>query len=134
MFNHSLFNALFGETVVPARFDRSAAIDAYRRGETLFIHVDLPGVAPESIEVGKDGDWLSITGERHYAPEVTDQVLVTERPFGKFNRRILVDERLDLSDAIAELADGVLTLQIPVAAKSKAEKIQVKINRRPEQR
>ncbi len=129
MFNHPLFNALFAETSVPARFDRTAAIDAYRRGETVILHVDLPGVAPGSIEVGMDGDWLSITGERHYAPEVTDQVLIAERPFGKFHRRLQLGNRLDVSKTEAEIADGVLTLLIPVTSASKAQKIDIKVVR-----
>jgi len=72
---------LFG--IDPSReFDRTPVlpIDAYRRGDTFMVDVDLPGVDPESIDVTVDHNVLAIRAERGATRTEGDQVVAAERP------------------------------------------------------
>ncbi len=41
-------------------------VDAYRDGEQLMVHFDLPGVDPSSIEVNVERNVLTVKTERTY--------------------------------------------------------------------
>lgn len=102
------------------RLDVAPAVDAYRRDDRLVLHVDIPGVAFDSLDVQVDANTLTITAERTYAPEPGDRVLLSERPFGRFERRFRLAEPVDASAVTAELLDGVLTVTLPLGTASTA--------------
>lgn len=120
-----LFGVGLGSDSSRVRLDPPAALDAYRRGDELIVHVDVPGVALDAVEVDFEDGWLSIQAERAYAPDPQDRVLIAERPFGRFQRRVRLAESLDVGRASAVLEAGVLTLRIPVMAKATSSKIAV---------
>ncbi|MEU4688191.1 Hsp20/alpha crystallin family protein [Actinoplanes sp. NPDC023714] len=95
---------------VVATRESGARLDAYRRDETFFIDIDLPGVDPASIDITVDGKVLTIRAERRRADDV--QLLVAERSMGDFSRRL--SEKLDVDRLEARCENGVLTLRIPV--------------------
>ena len=98
--------------------------DAYRQDDKLYLHIDLPGVDPESIDVTVEKNNLTVTAERKWE-RADEQVLLNERPTGTFSRQFFLGESLD-TDAIEAGYDyGVLTLAIPVAETAKARKIAV---------
>jgi HSP20 family protein len=100
-------------------------MDAYRRGDEFFIHLDLPGVDADSIELTAENNVLTVTAERRFEPEDGDQVLIRERPQGEFTRQLLLGENLDVDNIEANYENGVLTLAIPVAEKAKPRRIAV---------
>ncbi|MGH9461802.1 MAG: Hsp20/alpha crystallin family protein, partial [Vicinamibacteria bacterium] len=53
--------------------------------------------------------------------------LCMERSFGKFSRSIYVDQAVDLANADAELAQGVLTITIPKLKDRRGSKIRLRI-------
>lgn len=122
-FMHPLFRpfvfSMFGETdptsAFPSRLDAAPSADVYRRDEKIVLHLDLPGVDRETLSVNVEGQWLEISAERPYAPEPGDRVLLGERPFGRFQRRFRLPERIDASEVKADLVDGVLTVVLSVA-------------------
>jgi HSP20 family protein len=104
---------------------RSFPMDAYRRGDQFFVHLDLPGVDADSIDLTAENNVLTVTAERRFEPEDGDQVLIRERPQGEFTRQLLLGENLDVDNVEANYEDGVLTLAIPVAEKGKPRRISV---------
>jgi HSP20 family protein len=104
---------------------RSFPMDAYRRGDQFFIHLDLPGVDADSIDLTAENNVLSVSAERRFEPEDSDQVLIRERPQGEFTRQLLLGENLDVDNIEANYENGVLTLAIPVAEKAKPRRISV---------
>jgi len=101
------------------------AMDAYRRGDSVFIHFDLPGVDAESIELTAEQSTLTVRAERRWAPESDDQLLAQERPQGLFSRQLMLGEHLDTEQIEAAYEDGVLTMEVPVAPAAKPRKIEV---------
>ena len=104
---------------------RSFPMDAYRRGDEFFIHLDLPGVDADSIELTAENNVLTVSAERRFEPEDSDQVLIRERPQGEFTRQLLLGENLDVDNIEANYENGVLTLTIPVAERAKPRRISV---------
>jgi len=108
-------------------FDRTPVlpIDAYRRGDTFMVDVDLPGVDPESIDVTVDRNVLVIRAERGATRAEGDKVLAAERPRGTFTRRLRLGEALDASGVAASYVHGVLTISVPVSEASKPRRVEI---------
>ncbi len=104
-------------TVVP--------MDAYRRGSDVWVHLDLPGVPADSVDISVERSVLTVTAERRFQREEGDQAYMTERPAGAFHRQVHLGENLDVDGIEADFADGVLTLRIPVSEQAKAKKIAI---------
>ncbi|HET8738957.1 MAG TPA: Hsp20/alpha crystallin family protein [Acidimicrobiia bacterium] len=100
-------------------------VDAYRKDDRFYIHVDLPGVDPDSIDVTVEKDTLTISAERRWERGEDEQVLINERPMGTFTRQFFLGESLDTDNIEAGYDHGVLTLAIPIAETAKPRKIAV---------
>jgi HSP20 family protein len=100
-------------------------MDAYRHGDTFYVHFDLPGVQPGSIDLQVEQNVLTVRAERHpIAPEGA-QMIVAERPAGTFTRQVFLGETLDAEHIDASYTAGVLTLAIPVHEAAKPRSIQI---------
>jgi len=104
---------------------RQIPVDAYRRGNEFKVHLDVPGVDPDSIELTVEKDVLTVRASRSWLPAEGDQIQVTERAQGEFSRQLFLGESLDREHITATCEDGVLTITIPVAEQAKPRKVQV---------
>jgi len=102
-----------------------APMDVYREGDRFVVHMDLPGVRPDSIEVTVEKNVLTIRAERSWPVTEDVELLVNERRQGTFSRQLFLGEGLDTDHIEARYADGVLTVVIPVAERAKARRISV---------
>jgi len=100
-------------------------IDAFRRGSDVWVHIDLPGVKAESLEMTVERNVLTIAAERRWQRQEGDQSYFGERYQGSFRRQIELGDGLDLEHLEADLHDGVLTVRIPVSEKAKPRRIEV---------
>ncbi|MEU4557023.1 Hsp20/alpha crystallin family protein [Actinoplanes sp. NPDC023936] len=103
---------------VYATRESGARLDAYRRDDTFFIDIDLPGIDPATIDITVDGKVLTVRAERKRAGAGAGgedvRLLVAERPMGNFSRQVQLSEKLDVDRLEARHDNGVLTLRIPV--------------------
>jgi|SRR5690625_3760825 len=116
---------LAGAFAPAARSPRWMPMDLYRDGDEYVVDIDLPGVAPESIDLDVDGHVLTIQAERTGAKPEGVRWLAHERPSGGYRRQLTLSEGLDVEAISASYAHGVLTLRIPVAEAAKPRKIAV---------
>jgi len=101
-------------------------MDAYRLGDSFYIHLDLPGIEPKSIDLTVEQNVLTVRAERVPAVQADGvQMIVAERPSGAFTRQVFLGETLDTDNIAADYAAGVLTLTIPVHEAAKPRSIQV---------
>jgi HSP20 family protein len=105
---------------------RIVPMDAYRRGDQFVIHLDLPGVEPDAIELTVEQNVLTIKAERRFEPDEGDELIITERPQGMFSRQLLLGESLDTDRLEADYDQGVLTVRIPVAEAAKPRRVEIK--------
>jgi HSP20 family protein len=104
---------------------RPMPMDAYRRGDNVWVHLDLPGVASDSIDISVERNVLTVSAERSYQREEGDRVYFDERPEGTFRRQVSLGDGLDADSIEADYIDGVLTLRIPVVPQAQPRKITV---------
>jgi HSP20 family protein len=102
-------------------------MDAVRHDQHVELRFDLPGVAPESIDVEVERNVLSVSAERTWAPAEGTDVLVRERPQGSVTRRVTLGESLDGSRLDASYDAGVLTVTVPVAEQAKPRKVEIHV-------
>lgn len=100
-------------------------MDAYRRNGDFVVHFDVPGVDPASIDLTVEKNVLTVAAERHFSRQEGDEITVSERPQGRFNRQLFLGESLDADKIRASYDHGVLTLHIPVAEKAKPRKVAI---------
>ena len=100
-------------------------IDAYRRGDRFYVHFDLPGVDPQSVDLEVEKNVLTVKAERSWEPAEGDEVVVAERPRGTFTRQLFLGETLDADHIQASCDNGVLTVTIPVAEKARPRKVEI---------
>jgi len=84
-------------------------------GDHYQLEADLPGFKKEDINVDIDGDYMTISGERHSEFEEKDKkgnYVRCERSYGSYSRSFdLSNVRTD--DISAEYKDGVLKMKLP---------------------
>ena len=102
-------------------------MDAWRQADRFFIRIDLPGVDPASIDLTVEKNALTVSAERSWTRSEGDQVLVAERPQGRFSRQLFLGEGLDHDRIEANYVHGVLTLTVPVAEAAKPRKVEVTV-------
>ena len=116
------FDRLAGE-MPGVRRSPMMAMDAYRHGDAVTVHFDLPGVDRDSIDITVEKNQLSVSAERAWRPAENDEVVASERTHGHFTRTLFLGDGLDADRIDADYADGVLSLTIPVAETAKPRKI-----------
>jgi HSP20 family protein len=99
-------------------------LDAYRSGEEFVVAFDIPGVAPDAIELNVERNVLTVKAERRPV-EHQGETQITERPLGVFSRQLFLGDTLDTDRITADYEAGVLTLRIPVLEKAKPRRIEV---------
>jgi HSP20 family protein len=100
-------------------------MDAVRRGDSVIVRFDLPGVDPGSVDVTVDRNVLTVKAERQSDRQEDDEILIAERPHGSYTRQLFLGDTLDTERIEAGYRDGVLTLTIPVAERAKPRKVQI---------
>lgn len=116
-----LTSSLFDAAQTP----RTMPMDAYRQGDDLHVHLDLPGVEPDSIELMVEKNVLSVTARRHFDRTESEELIVSERPQGVFSRQIFLGEGLDTDALEANYTNGVLTINVPVLESAKPRRVPI---------
>jgi HSP20 family protein len=92
-------------------------VDCFHTDEphALTVVVELPGVDPQSIRLAAGERVLLVAGERR-RPSVPGRVYQQmETETGAFQRQVRLAEDVDPEHASARFANGVLTVELPVA-------------------
>ncbi len=116
-----LTEAMLGTRARPAVMP----MDAYREDDTFVVHLDLPGVTPDTIDLTVEQNVLTIRAERKPPVGEPAERVVDERTHGVFSRQLFLGETLDADRLAADYEAGVLTITIPVAEKAKPRRVEV---------
>lgn len=99
-------------------------MDAWRDGDEFIVDFDLPGVAPDSLDLDVEHNVVTVRAERRPL-DPGREMLASERPRGVFSRQLVLGNNLATDQITADYRDGVLRLRIPVSEKAKPRKITV---------
>ena len=107
--------------------DFAPAVDVHEEPEALVVRAELPGVKREDIEVGIEGNVLTLKGERKLAKDENNRKYHRiERSYGSFVRQFQLPNNVDTGSVDAQLNEGVLTLKFPKKQETRARKVEVK--------
>ncbi|MDE0232223.1 MAG: Hsp20/alpha crystallin family protein [bacterium] len=111
----------------PSAVSNTLPSEVYLVDDNFVVTVDMPGMDPEMIDVEVSKNTLTISAQRDTAAARPEEarVFFVERPSGSFRRRFVIGNDLDITETTSSYENGVLTLNIPVAASSRPRKIPV---------
>ncbi len=122
-----LFEYFFGRpSMEPVSGVWVPAVDMEETDDELIVHIELPGMKKEDINLSVRGDVLTVSGEReHKKEEKTKTYHRIERAYGKFQRSIPLPVEVDTEKSKATYENGILTVRLPKSAKSKSKEIKI---------
>ena len=91
------------------------SVDICETADAVVIRVELPGIDPAEVRLSIQGNVLRVHGVKQEPAAVRARLsyYCLERRYGKFDRQIAIDWIVDAGRARADLANGILTIQIP---------------------
>jgi HSP20 family protein len=114
---HQLLERLtdLDRTEGPAEGEWMPSVDVYESRGKLTIVAEVPGLSTDSIRVTFRDRHLVITGDRRERRPGAGAAsfLCMERPQGRFTRLVALDIPVDVKNAEARLAGGLLTVTVP---------------------
>ncbi len=103
--------------------------DIIDKGDKYILQAELPGFSKEEINIGIEGDYLTISAEhKSEVEENKDNYIRKERRYGSFSRSFDISN-IKADDISAEYKDGVLELDLPkqsIEPEKAIRKIEVK--------
>jgi HSP20 family protein len=103
------------------------AVDVREVEDAFVFELELPGVAPDGVEVTADNGVLSVSGEKKAQRErEQERWHIVERTHGSFRRTFSLPQNVNEEAIEANFEDGLLTVRVPKAAVPKPRKIDVR--------
>jgi len=101
-------------------------VDVEQEADKFRVHVDLPGVKRDELEITVHGDTLTIKGEKKRESESKqDETYRSERYYGSFSRSLTLPAAVDSNRIEASYKDGVLEIVIPKSEEAKPKQIKI---------
>jgi len=117
------FNGVGSRVWVPA-------LDVAERGDAYVIHVELPGVSPEQVDVSFEQNVLTVRGTKPASFDVATEgevrVFAAERVHGSFERAVRLPEFVDADRIDAAFSNGLLSITVPKAQAAQPRKINIR--------
>jgi len=117
-----------GEKSFPTRDETlyiAPPVDIFETEDALSVVADLPGVSKDEVDIRVEDNILTIKGKAHYNPPAG--LLREEFNLQGYYRQFQLSDEVDQNRISAEFKNGVLTLSLPKAEKSKPRQIKVKM-------
>ena len=129
-FMDETFGRLSQANVVPTSWTPS--MDVVEDESGLVIELEVPGLAPEHVEVTTEQGLLTVKGEKTSTRQREGvRALVTERTHGRFVRTLQLPQGVDESKVEAEFSNGLLRIRVPRAALPQARKVEIRRSTEP---
>lgn len=95
------------------------SIDVREGDKEIVVEAELPGMDEKDVTVTLRDGVLSIKGEKKASREETkDEVHVSERSYGSFQRAFRVPDTVEAEKVAASFDKGVLTVKLPKSAET----------------
>lgn len=123
-FSRPLMMPTWFETVEPGQW--MPAIDLSEDESRIRVRAELPGLAPEDVDVSVSEDRLVIAGEKKSETSKTGNGWThRESHYGSFSRAIPLPEAVDPSQVTARYDKGVLTVELAKSPAAASRKVTV---------
>jgi len=103
------------------------AIDVAEEEDAIVVRAEVPGCKADDIEISVFNNTLTISGEKKLTEEKKEKGYYhVESTYGSFRRELTLPTDVENAKVEAACKDGVLSITLPKAEKSKAVKVKVK--------
>jgi HSP20 family protein len=110
---------------------RSLDYDVVRSDDGVTVHIDIPGIDPETVDLTVDGRSLRLEALRNVDVAENAQVVTNRRRSFAATQTFQLGEQLDAERLTADYAFGVLSVAIPVVESAKPRKVEVGVGTAP---
>ncbi len=132
-----MFEGFFGgSSGLPGMFGASLggvmspSVDVRESDKEITIEAELPGLEEKDVDITLRDGVLSIKGEkRSQRDETKDDVHISERSYGSFQRSFRVPESVDVEKVAANFEKGVLTVKMPKSAEAVSREKKIPIGK-----
>jgi HSP20 family protein len=102
-------------------------LDVTDKDNAYLVKADLPGVDKHDIEISVEGNQVAISAEvkRSTEQKNDEQILCSERYYGRIYRSFSLPTEIDSTKADAHYEGGVLTLTLPKTGNASSRRIMV---------
>ena len=117
------------------RFSRGDSLEAWtpacditETADAIRVHVELPGMNPDDIDVRVQNNTLTVSGQKSFEygeGEETTTTYLRERHFGRFERGFTLPSTVVADAMEANYENGLLTLILPKKEEAKARRVQI---------
>lgn len=99
------------------------AVDIFETDQGLTLFADLPGVAKEDLQIDIDRGLLTV--QANARSNLGGEPILCEFIHGNFYRQFQLPDAVDPEKIVAEMNNGVLTLQLPKSEAAKPRHIEI---------
>jgi|YelNatPaOPRAMG01_1025707.scaffolds.fasta_scaffold308357_1 HSP20 family protein len=89
------------------------------------LHIEMPGVEKDGIEVSVEKNELIISGKATKT-EAEGTYLIRERHPGDYRKRFIIDDTIDQEKIEASMNNGILSLTLHTKESAKPKKIEIR--------
>jgi HSP20 family protein len=127
-----LVQEVFGAAGMNGSATWTPATDGVEDSTGYTLELELPGIAPDAVELLAEEGVLIVRGEKA-AAEMQDgqKRLFGERAHGAFERRFRLPKSADLSNVEARYALGVLTIRVAKVAPAQPRRVPIAVDTGP---
>lgn len=112
---------------LPARAGWGPRVDLAETEDAVVLTAEMPGIAPQDVEINVTGNVLTIRGRKHQEKEEKGKDFhYVERHYGDFHRAVQLPGSVDPDKVDATVKDGVLTVNLAKRADAKPKRIPVR--------
>ncbi|TVQ99961.1 MAG: Hsp20/alpha crystallin family protein [Desulfovibrionales bacterium] len=102
------------------------AVDVSESEEAVIVNAELPGMAPEDVELHVENNYLILKGEKKAEREEKKENAVhKECSYGSFSRSIPLPAEIQADKVSAKFKNGVLKVTLPKSEKAQAKRISI---------
>src|SRR5918999_3017319 len=122
-----LFGRTYGSGEAAAGTSKGGAwvppLDVFETKERFVIVVELAGVEPGSVDLSVEDGVLTVSGERPFYGDVSEESFHrVERRFGPFVRTLSLPKTADAESIEASFDKGVLSISVPKVEEAKPKR------------
>ena len=107
-----------------ATVHKMAPLSLWEDAQSVYLEMDVPGIAIEDLDVAFHKGRLTIKGQRKAADPAPD-FTYQERRFGEFERSVMLADWVDPSSIDATLRNGVLHVKLSKKPEAQRQKIAI---------
>lgn len=130
---HDAMNQLFAQSFVQPNWSAGrssslfAPVDVFESDQIYHVHVLLPGIAPEDIELTIQGNTLTFRGQLQSPTKPEQQVtwLAQEIAPGSFERSVTFPKPIDSEHIESLYSNGLLMITVPIHESNRPKRINI---------